>query len=68
MKGKVKEVNFSIVDDRIPTVNENLEKGFGRWCKNVLGDRRKGPNIFKQAEDGLRAIDKTSLSEKVWCL
>ena len=70
MKGKVKEVNFSIVGDRIPTVKENSVKSVGKWYENELSDRYKGIEILKQAEDRLKTIDKILLSEnfKVWCL
>ena len=70
VKGKVKEVNFSIVGDRIPTVKENSVKSVGKWYQNGLSDRYKGIEIHKQAEDGLKEIDQTALSGKfkVWCL
>ena len=70
MKGKPKEVHFSIAGERIPTVKEKPVKSLGRWYERTLSDRSKGMEIYKQAEDGLKAIDKTALfgKFKVWCL
>lgn len=50
MKGKLKEVNFSIAGDGIPTFIEISMKSLGMWYKNELSDRRNGIEIFKQAK------------------
>ena len=70
INGKAKEIHFSIAGERIPTVKEEPVKSLGRWYENGLNDRHKGMEIFRQTEDGLKAIDKTKLSGKfkVWCL
>ena len=70
VKGKAKEIHFSIAGDRIPTVKEEPVKSLGRWYEGNLSDKSKGMEIYKQAEDGLKAIDKTKLTGKykVWCM
>ena len=70
VKRKMKEVNFRIAGDRIPTVKENSVESLGRWYENGLSDRPKGIQIFKQTGNMLKAIDKTSLygKFKVRCL
>ena len=64
VKGKPKEVHFSIAGERVPTVKEKPVKSLGRWYEGTLNDRSKGMEIYKQAEDGLKAIDKTVLIGK----
>ena len=68
IKGKAKEFHFNIAGERIPTVKEQPVKSLGRWYGSDLSDRHKGIEIFKQAEDRLKAIDKTKLSGrfKTW--
>ena len=70
VKGKHKELHFSIGGDMIPTVKEKPVKSLGRWYTAGLSDHRRGMEIFNQAEEGLRSIDKTKLSGKfkLWCL
>ena len=65
--GKAKHIHFSIAADQIPTVKKQLVK---RCYGDSLIDKHKGMEIFKQTEDGTKAIDKTKLREKfkVWCL
>ena len=63
-------MHFSIAGERIPTVKEKPVKSLGRWYEGTLNDRSKSMEIYKQVEDGLKAIDKTLLigKFKVWCL
>ncbi|KAL9976249.1 hypothetical protein ACROYT_G013521 [Oculina patagonica] len=70
VKGKQKEIRFSVAGDTIPTVREQPVKSLGRWYKGTLTDRHQGVETLKQAEEGLKAIDKTRLPGKfkVWCL
>lgn len=39
-------------------------KSLSKWYDDGLSDRDKGVEIFNQVEDGLKAVDKISLSEK----
>ena len=70
IRGKVKEIHYRIVGERIPTVKEEPVKSPGSWYEDGLSDRHKGMEIYRQAQDGLKSIDKTKLSGKckVWCL
>ena len=64
IKGKVKETHYRIAGERIPTVKEEPVKSLGRWYEDGLSDRHKGMEIYRQAEDALKSINKTKLSGK----
>ena len=70
IKGKVKEMHYRIAAERIPSVKEEPVKSLGRWYEDGLSDRHKGMEIYRQAEDGLKSINKTKLSGKykLWYL
>ena len=70
IKSKVKEIHYRIAGEQIPTVKEESVKNLGRWYGDGLSDRHKGMEIYRQAEDGLKSINKTKLSGKykVCCL
>ena len=68
--GKQKQQKFTIAGEQMPTVKEQPVKSLGRWYAGTLSDRSRGVAIMKQAEDGLKAIDRTKLpgKYKIWCL
>lgn len=70
LKGRQKEVKFTIAGELMPTVKEKPVKSLGRWYEGTLSDRSRGIEIQRQAEEGLKSIDKTKLpgKYKVWCL
>lgn len=70
INGKQKEVRFKISRSNIPKVKEEPVKSLGRWYKNGLNGRYKGVEVYQQAQEGLKAIDKVRLTGKfkVWCL
>ena len=70
IKGKVKEIHYRIAGKRIPTVKGEPVKSLDRSYEDGFSDRHKGMEIYRQAEDGLKSINKTKLSGKykVWCL
>ena len=70
IKGKVKEIHYRTAGERIPTVKEEPVKSLGRCYEDRLSDRHKGMEIYRQAEDSLKSINKTKLGGKykVWCL
>ena len=70
VEGKQKQPRFFICGDPIPMVNEKPVKSLGRLYRKSLSDKHQGTSIQKTAEDGLLAIDKTSLPGKFkcWCL
>ena len=69
-KGVQKEARFFIGGEPIPTVKEKPVKSLGRLYQKALSDREQGREVQKTVEDGLEAIDKTSLpgNFKCWCL
>lgn len=69
-KGKQKQQKFTIAGEQMPTVKEEPVKSLGRWYAGTLSDKSRGVAIMKQAEDGLKVIDKTKLpgKHKIWCL
>ena len=68
IKGKVKNIHFSINGDTIPTVKEEPVKSLGRWYKFPLTDRHCGKELQATADEGLKTIDKVNLpgKQKVW--
>ena len=62
--GNQVQTRFSIGGERIPTVKEKPVKSLGRLYAGSLTDRHQGVTIQKQAEDGLKIIDKTKLPGK----
>ena len=68
--GKQSKRKFKIAGEVMPTIEEEPVKSLGRWYEGSLSDKSRGVQIMKQAEDGLRAIDKTKLpgKYKIWCL
>ena len=69
-KGKQKQHKFTIAGEQMPTIKEEPVKSLGRWYAGTLSDRSRGVEVMKQAEDGLKAIDRTKLpgKHKIWCL
>ena len=69
IKGRQKEVRYTVRGDNIPTVKEEPVKSLGRWYKGTLTDRSQGIEVQKAAEDGIQAIDRTALPGKFkcWC-
>ena len=68
--GKQSKRKFKIAGEVMPTLEEAPVKSLRRWYEGTLSDKGRGVAIMKQAEDGLRAIDKTKLPGKfkIWCL
>ena len=68
--GKQSKRKFKIAGEVMPTLEEAPVNSLGRWYEGTLSDKSRGVAIMKQAEDGLRAIDKTKLPGKfkIWCL
>ena len=68
--GKQTKQKFKIAGEAMPTIEEEPVKSLGRWYERALTDRSRGVAIMKQAEEVLRAIDKTKLpgKYKIWCL
>lgn len=69
-KGRQTQRKFKIAGEEMPTVKDEPVKSLGRWYAGSLSDKSRGVAIEKQAEDGLKAIDKTKLpgKHKIWCL
>ena len=69
-KGNQVQTRFSIGGEKIPTVKEKPVKRLGRLYAGSLTDRHQGVAIQRQAEDGLKIIDRTKLpgKYKIWCL
>ena len=63
-KGKQKQHKFTIAGEQMPTIKEEPVKSLGRWYAGTLSDRSRGVEVMKQAEDGLKAIDRTKLPGK----
>ena len=70
VRGRQKQQRFTIAGEQMPTVKDQPVKSLGRWYEGTLSDRSRGIAIMRQAEEGLRAIDKTKLpgKYKIWCL
>ena len=70
LKGKCKEIKFSIDGNEIPTICEKSVKNFGRCYSLPLIDRHRWQDRRKQLQDGLRSIDKCDLmnKDKIWCI
>lgn len=70
IRGRQREIRYTIGGDNIPTVKEEPVKSLGRWYKGTLTDRGQGIEIQKAAEEGIRSIDRTALPGKFkcWCL
>ena len=51
-KGKVKDINFSIGDERIPTVSEKHVKSLGKWFNDSLDDKQSITEMRNQLEGG----------------
>ena len=68
IKGKVKEIHFTIGEETIPTVREEPVKSLGRWYMIPLTDRHWGKEIEKTAHESLKIIDDLELpgKNKVW--
>ena len=68
VRGKTKEIHFSIGGDVIPTVKEQPVKSLGRWYQIPLTDRHCGTEIQETTAKGLKSIDKVELpgKTKVW--
>ena len=69
-KGVQKQIKFQIANEEMPTVKEEPVKSLGRWYEGTLSDKSRGVEVMRQAEDGLKAIDKSKLpgKYKIWCL
>ena len=70
IKGRQKQVKFTIAGEEMPTVKEKPVKSLGRWYSDTLSDKGRGVEVMKQAEDGLKTIDESKLpgKYKIWCL
>ena len=69
-KREATKCKFQIAGELMPTIEEEPVKSLGRWYAGTLTDKSRGVAIMNQAEEGLRAIDKTKLPGKfkIWCL
>jgi hypothetical protein len=67
--GKVVSRIFHVHGSAMPTVQQQGVKSLGRWYKYPVSDRGRGKELQEQAENGLRAIDKSCLNGKwkCWC-
>ena len=68
--GNLKDDTFELAGEVIPTIRECPVKSLGRWYSSPITDQHRGVEIQKQVENGLEAIERTSLSGKfkTWCL
>ena len=57
--GSVREIQFKIGGDKIPTVREKPVKSLGHLYSIPLTGRRRGTEVQKVALKGLKSIDKT---------
>ena len=69
IKGRQKEIRYTVGGENIPTVKEEPVKSLGRWYKGTVTDRSQGIEVQKEAEAGIQSIDKTALPGKFkcWC-
>ena len=69
-KGVQCQTKFKIAGETMPTVKEQPVKSLGRWYAGSLSDRSRGVEVMRQAEDGLKRIERSRLpgKYKVWCL
>ena len=69
IKGRQKEIRYTVGGENIPTVKEEPVKSLGRWYKGTVTDRSQGIEVQKVAEAGIQSIDKTALPGKFkcWC-
>ncbi|KAL9974728.1 hypothetical protein ACROYT_G011807 [Oculina patagonica] len=67
VKGKQKEIRFSVAGDTIPTVREQPVKSLGWWYKGSLTDRLHKAKILKQAEEGLKTLLRLDYLESSRC-
>ena len=70
VEGKQRQTRFFIGGDPIPTMKEKPLKSLGRLYQKSLSDRCQGTSVQRTTENGLIAIDRTSLPGKFkcWCL
>ena len=70
LKGKCKEIKFSVSTNKIPTIREKSVKSLGCCYSLPLTDWHCWQNLRKQLQDGLHSIDKCDLinKDKIWCI
>ena len=68
--GKLRYITFVLDGEVIPTIRESPVKSLGRWYSSPITDQHRGVEIQRQVENGLEAIQRTSLAGKfkAWCL
>ncbi|GFO02696.1 reverse transcriptase [Plakobranchus ocellatus] len=70
-RGKIDEATtFTVAEQQIPTVSQELVKSLGRWYDSSMKDTRRGAETLELTSESLLASNKCGLQGKfkIWCL